>query len=85
MRLFVRASDTLGIAIARVEQIANIKGSIKLMTGHKSKGLEFPHVYFLDEHLINPERDPQANNLRYVIATRAQETLTYITSEGYNA
>lgn len=83
MRLFVRASDTLGIAVARVEQIANMKGSIKLMTGHKSKGLEFPHVYFLDEHLINPERDPQADNLRYVIATRAQETLTYITSDGY--
>ena len=83
MRLFVRASDTLGIAIARVEQISNMKGSIKLMTGHRSKGLEFPHVYFLDEHLINPERDPQANNLRYVIATRAQETLTYIKSDDY--
>jgi len=53
------------------------------MTGHRSKGLEFPHVYFLDEHLINPERDPQANNLRYVIATRAQETLTYIKSDDY--
>jgi DNA helicase IV len=40
------------------------------MTGHGSKGLEFDHVYFLDQHLIGKEE--QEPNLRYVIATRAR-------------
>ena len=48
------------------------------MTGHKAKGLEFDDVIFLDEFLVGAEdQDP---NIRYVIITRAKETLTYAES-----
>lgn len=83
IKLFFEESETLGEAIHRCESIANMTGAISLMTGHKSKGLEFPAVFFLDEFLIDPERDPQANNLRYVICTRAEEKLVYIESAGW--
>lgn len=85
IRLFLEEEATLGLAIARAEHVANLTGNIVLTTGHKSKGLEWDDVFFLDEHLIDPERDPQADNLRYVISTRAKRRLTYITSEGYTA
>jgi ATP-dependent exoDNAse (exonuclease V) beta subunit len=51
------------------------------MTGHGAKGLEFDHVYFLDQGLVGKE--DQEPNLRYVICTRAKETLTYIRSEDF--
>ena len=60
------------------------------MTGHKSKGLEFHTVFFLDPHLIrtNPERNTpeqlkQELNLRFVIMTRAQDTLFFVRSEDF--
>lgn len=85
MLLFLEDQPTLGLAIAQAERIDSMTGTIQLMTGHKSKGLEFDEVFFLDEHLINPERDPQADNLRYVIATRAKKRLIYVKSEDYQA
>jgi superfamily I DNA/RNA helicase len=85
MRIFVRAQPTLGAALAYAEQVVNASGVIKLMTGHKSKGLEFDVVYFLDEHLVKRGEDAgQDTNLRYVICTRTKDRLIYITSEGYN-
>src|SRR5690606_34505645 len=81
IKLFLKQGNTLGQAIAYSEHIFAIAGPVKLMTGHKSKGLEFPHVFFLDEFLLR--KDQQDLNLRYVIQTRAQETLTYVTSEAY--
>jgi hypothetical protein len=83
MRVFIESGDTLGEAIAAAEKVAASKGPITLITGHKSKGLEWDNVFFLDEHLLNPDRDPQANNLRYVIATRAKRSLTYVTSDNF--
>lgn len=81
---FLEGEETLGLALARADHIMSMTGPIQLMTGHKSKGLEFSNVFFLDEHLIDPLRGgPQENNLRYVIATRSMENLTYITSEGW--
>ena len=85
--VFLEDAETLGDAQARVETIFNSSGPIKLMTGHKSKGLEFPHIYILDQHLIRMSVDGEPNlqerNLMYVMQTRAQETLTYITSDGW--
>lgn len=81
IKLFLKQGNTLGQAIAYAEHIFAIAGPVKLMTGHKSKGLEFPHVFFLDEFLLR--KDQQDLNLRYVIQTRAKETLTYVTSEAY--
>ena len=82
MRVFARQGKTLGDALAYADHIMQIHSPLKLMTGHKSKGLEFPHVYFLDEHLVGKEdQDP---NLRYVIQTRTKDILTYICSEDFH-
>jgi len=81
MRIFAQQGDNLGDALHYARHISDLHSPLKLMTGHRSKGLEFEHVYFLDEHLISSkDQDP---NVRYVIQTRAKKTLTYITSENY--
>lgn len=79
-KLFIERSETLGGAIQLADAINNQQGSIKLMTGHKSKGLEFDTVFFLDPQLINPKNE-QDRNLKYVIQTRARKQLNYATTE----
>ncbi len=80
MRIFARQGKDLGEAIAFAEHIFNSNGPIKLMTGHKSKGLEFDNVYILQKDLLRDEG--QDLNLKYVMQTRAKESLTYIDFEG---
>lgn len=82
LMVFAEQGKTLGEAIAYATKIMNMAGPVKLMTGHKSKGLEFENVYFLDEHLVRD--DQQDKNLRYVIQTRAKSTLTYIRTEDFH-
>lgn len=82
IRVFLEQGETLGDALAYAEHIFASQGPIQLMTGHKSKGLEFDDVFFLDEHLINME-EPQDRNLKYVIQTRAKVNLTYVNSEDF--
>jgi len=80
MAIFIRATDSLGAATQFATDLFRYEGAVNFLTGHKAKGLEFPHVYFLDQDLIGEEgQDP---NIRYVICTRAQESLTYITTDG---
>lgn len=82
MRLFVDSTESLGLAVAKAEMIAKLEGTITLCTGHKSKGLEWNDVFFLDEFLIDTnEAAGQELNLRYVIATRAKRRLTYIRTQ----
>lgn len=81
MRVFARQASSLSGAIAYAEHLFKQDGTIKLMTGHKAKGLEFDHVYFLDSHLCKRGRG-QDSNIDYVISTRAKESLTYIESDG---
>lgn len=72
MKVFASHGTTLGSAISYAEHLFAQKGSIKLMTGHKAKGLEFETVYFLDPWLVR--KDPtneQDLNLDYVIQTRS--------------
>jgi DNA helicase II / ATP-dependent DNA helicase PcrA len=76
--IFAYQGATLGEAMGYLEHILSVAGPVKLMTGHKSKGLEFEDVLILDEHLIGP--DQQDENLRYVMQTRSKSTLTYVTS-----
>ena len=71
MRIFANKGKDLGQAIAYAEDIFKQKGSVRLTTGHKAKGLEWPHVYHLDPWLLGD--DEQELNLRYVIQTRAAE------------
>lgn len=81
MRVFALQGANLGDAIAYAEHIFAAKGPIKLMTGHKAKGLEFQDVWFMDEHLVGDEG--QERNLRYVIQTRSKERLTYVKLEDF--
>lgn len=80
MRVFARTGNTLGQAIAYAQHLFAQHGTIQLMTGHKSKGLEFPLVYHLDQHIIGD--GPQDKNLRYVIQTRSSDQYFEIASEG---
>lgn len=82
MRLFIERTETLKDACDTLARIGSASGRIKLATGHKAKGLEFPQVFFLDQDLCRVKKD-QDRNIKYVIQTRAQETLTYVTSEGW--
>lgn len=81
LRIFAEQGKDLGSAMLYAETIFNSSGPIKLMTGHKSKGLEFDDVYFLDSKLVGHEG--QERNLRYVIITRAKKNLTYINTEDF--
>ncbi len=83
LMVFAKEGRNLGDAISFANHIFESEGPIKLMTGHKSKGLEFDDVFFLDEDLVD-EDDPQDRNLRYVIITRSKSTLTYIYSGDYD-
>lgn len=80
MRVFARQGKTLGDAIAYAEAIFAAHSPVKLMTGHKSKGLEFDHVFILEKELLRDEG--QDRNLKYVMQTRAKSSLTYIDFAG---
>lgn len=82
LRVFAEQAPTLSGAIAYAEHLFNSEGPIKLMTIHKSKGLEFDHVFILDKGLIRLKQD-QEKNLLYVAQTRAKKTLTYVKLEDF--
>jgi superfamily I DNA/RNA helicase len=79
MRVFADHGDTLGTAISYAEHLFKQTGTIRLLTGHKSKGLEFENVFFLDPWLLSDSE--QDKNLRYVIITRSQNSLTILDSK----
>lgn len=73
--------------ISRIQALFDRESAhVTLCTGHKSKGLEWPHVFFLRPDLIPSQYAQtehqlvQEDNLKYVIITRALETLTYVWS-----
>lgn len=78
MRIFARQGDGLSQAISYAEHLFKQQGSIKLMTGHKSKGLEFDHVIHIDPWLCQDTEQDQ--NLRYVISTRSRDKLIEVDS-----
>ena len=73
MRVFASHGTSLSTAIRYAEHLFAQKGTIRLMTIHKAKGLEFPTVYFLDPFLCRD--DEQDNNCRYVAQTRSMDQL----------
>ena len=90
LRVFAGFGPTLGAAIAYCEHLFASKGPIQLLSGHKSKGLEWSVVYHLD-----PQRCPspwakdgesleQELNVKYVIETRAKEKLFFVRLEDFN-
>lgn len=78
MRVFAQHGETLAQATAYAEHLFAQRGTIRLMTGHKAKGLEWDTVYHLDPWLCR--EDEQDLNLRYVIDTRSKNELYYINS-----
>jgi superfamily I DNA/RNA helicase len=84
IRIMLRRTNTLGNAIAYFEHLLSRDGRIHLMTGHKSKGLEFERVWFLNQFLCNLDEE-QDQNLKYVIETRAKNFLAYVTADGFVA
>jgi superfamily I DNA/RNA helicase len=79
MTVFAEHGDSLGQAISYAEHLFAQKGTISLLTGHKSKGLEFDDVYWLDPGLVDTTTEQDAN-LAYVITTRSKNKLTMIDS-----
>jgi superfamily I DNA/RNA helicase len=81
IKILLEKTKTLGDAIAYLDFLLTSSGRVYLMTGHKSKGLEYDEVFFLEAALCNPKYE-QDLNLKYVIQTRAKKRLTYITFDG---
>jgi DNA helicase II / ATP-dependent DNA helicase PcrA len=90
LRVFAYRGEDLKEAVNWAEALFQQKGEIQLMSGHKSKGLEFDTVYHLDPWRIpnkyaqEGEALEQELNVRYVIETRAKQSLFLISMEGYN-
>ncbi len=78
LRIFASFGTTLAQAVAYAEHLFAQRGTIRLLTGHKAKGLEFDTVYHLDPWLIG--KGEQEANLRYVITTRSRDRLYEINS-----
>lgn len=90
LKVFAEATETLGQAIAHAEKLFASEGPIELLSGHKSKGLEWEHVFHLDPWRVpskfatKGEALEQELNLEYVITTRSKNTLTLINLEDFN-
>jgi len=88
LRVFAGFGPTLGAAIGFAEHIFAAKGPVQLLSGHKSKGLEWDTVYHLDPHRVpspfakEGEAYEQELNVRYVIETRAKCELYFIRLDG---
>lgn len=89
LRVFASYGETLGAAIAYAEHLFAASGPIQLLSGHKSKGLEWPTVIHLDPWRIpskwaaSPEEKEQERNLDYVITTRAKRRLIHANLEDF--
>jgi superfamily I DNA/RNA helicase len=80
MKVFAGYGANLEQAVAYAKSLFEQTGPIKLLTGHKAKGLEWENVYHLDPWLIQDDKGDQERNLRYVITTRAKNHLFEINS-----
>lgn len=89
LRVFANFGPTLGAAIAFCEHIFAAKGPIQLLSGHKSKGLEWDTVFHLDPQRIpspyarEGEALEQELNVKYVIETRSKENLFFVRLEDF--
>lgn len=95
LRVFADYGDTLESAIAWAENLFKSSGNIQLMTGHKSKGLEFDTTFHLDPWRLpskyakeaaangDTRQLQQERNLQYVIETRAKKELFLVNLEEF--
>jgi hypothetical protein len=86
LRVFCDFGSSMAEILAWVEEIFKTSGPIQLLSGHKAKGLEWDHVFHLDPWRIpspfarSDEDLEQEQNVRYVIETRAKDTLYFVDS-----
>lgn len=90
MQVFADVGNDSSEAMVWAENLFKHAGPIQMMTGHKSKGLEYDTVYHLEPHLIpskwsrkaaeegDATQLQQEYNLQYVIHTRAKKELFLI-------
>lgn len=86
LRIFAEAGPSLAAAIAYAEHLFNAAGPVQLLSGHKSKGLEWDVVFHLDPWRVpskfavelGGEAVEQELNVRYVIETRAKRVLNLV-------
>lgn len=89
-RIFAEQGETLEDAIVYAKHIFASRGPIQLLSGHKSKGLEWPVVFFLDpwrckpKDVQTPEEQDQERNVEYVITTRAKEQLWLVNLDQFD-
>lgn len=90
------ASYLQDIALYTDKDADNRKNTIKLMTIHQAKGLEFPYIFVigLSEGIFpsartlrdrKKEGEEEERRLMYVAVTRAEKALFLTESEGYNS
>jgi hypothetical protein len=94
-RVFCADTNTLAEAIAFAEHIFAAGGNVNLMTGHKSKGLEFDTVFHLDPWRLPSKyariaaesgdftQLQQERNLQYVIVTRSKKEYFEVNLEDF--
>lgn len=87
LRVFTGQSGSIEEMVAKIKSYFtdDKQEGVSLSSGHKAKGLEAKRVFFLDiwspskkKKLPEWERE-QLENLRYVMITRAEEELIYVT------
>lgn len=93
LQVFAEVGKDSNEAMLWAESLFKQAGPIQMMTGHKSKGLEYDIVYHLEPHLIpskwarkaaedgDDRQLQQEYNLQYVIHTRAKQTLFLVSLE----
>jgi superfamily I DNA/RNA helicase len=90
LMVFANAATDLKGAIAHAERLFSSEGPVELLSGHKSKGLEWSDVFHLDPWRIpskfarGVEEKEQEANLDYVITTRSKKSLTLLDIEDYD-
>jgi superfamily I DNA/RNA helicase len=89
LRVLTKDHETLGQAIKHAEALFKQEGPIQLLSGHKSKGLEWETVFHLDPWRIpsrfaKGEDLEQEMNVRYVIETRFKKELFLVDLETFD-
>ena len=77
--------DRTECVIAKISALFadDVKGILTLCSGHKSKGREWKNVFWVQTEQrgfreLQPHEQLQEDNIKYVITTRAQETLVLV-------
>lgn len=90
LRVFAGTANDLAGAIAYAEDLFKREGPIQLLSGHKSKGLEWDTVFHLDPFRVpspwakEAEEISQELNIRYVILTRAKQRYVEINMDDFD-